>query len=69
MKNIDWSKLAVYAKAVRAFLVGLGTVIAVFVSVASDGVMSGADWGAVLSAIVGTLVGTGAVAKTTNKVE
>lgn len=67
MKDIDWGKLAHYAKAVAAFLTGVATTIGVFVSVASDGSMTGSDWMAVLAAVVGTGVGTQAVKQVKNK--
>lgn len=64
--GFDTTKLGYYAKAVAAFLTGVLTVLAVVISVSEDGITA-QEWGAVVSAIVGAIAGTGAVSQTKNK--
>lgn len=54
-------------KTVVSVITGILTVTAVIVSVSSDGYMSGNDWAAVITAIVGVLGGSAAVFSAPNK--
>lgn len=54
-------KFLPYTKAIVAGIAGFLSVLAVFISVASDGSMSGSDWFAVISAASIALGGTGTV--------
>lgn len=64
---MDLKKLNPIAKTVAAVLAGLGTVVALFVTLSADGVLSSEDVIALLVGIVGAISGSAAVYQVPNK--
>ncbi len=64
--KFDTTKLGIYAKTVAAFLTGILTILGVVITVSEDGITS-QEWGAIVSALIGWLVSTGAVYQAKNK--